>query len=73
MVKKKSISWIIPCFNEEEVIIKSLNEIIKVSKSIDNYEWEIVIIDDGSIDKTSELIKEFTNEFITVALFFLSG
>ena len=61
MIERKLISWIIPCFNEEEVIIKSLNEIVKVSASITNYQWELVIIDDGSIDKTSELIKEFTN------------
>ena len=46
MVERKLISWIIPCFNEEEVIIKSLNEIIEVSDSIINYQWELIIVDD---------------------------
>ena len=68
MIERKLISWIIPCFNEEEVIIKSLNEIVKVSASITNYQWELVIIDDGSIDKTSELIKEFTNNKFDIHL-----
>ena len=68
MVERKLISWIIPCFNEEEVIIKSLNEIVKVSASITNYQWELVIIDDGSIDKTSELVKEFTNKKFDIHL-----
>ena len=68
MIERKLISWIIPCFNEEEVIIKSLNEIVKVSSSITNYQWELVIIDDGSIDKTSELIKEFTNNKFDIHL-----
>ena len=68
MIERKLISWIIPCFNEEEVIIKSLNEIVKVSASITNYQWELVIIDDGSIDNTSELIKEFTNNKFDIHL-----
>ena len=68
MVERKLISWIIPCFNEEEVIIKSLNEIIKVSYSIPNYQWELVIVDDGSIDKTSELVKAFRNNKFDIYL-----
>jgi len=68
MIERKLISWIIPCFNEEEVIIKSLNEIVKVSDSITNYQWELVIIDDGSSDKTSELIKEFKNNKFDIHL-----
>ena len=67
-IKFPKVSLIIPCFNEEEVIIKSLNEIVKVSASITNYQWELVIIDDGSIDKTSELIKEFTNNKFDIHL-----
>ena len=68
MVERKLISWIIPCFNEEEVIIKSLNEIIEVSDSIINYQWELIIVDDGSIDKTSELVRAFTNNKFDIHL-----
>ena len=68
MVERKLISWIIPCFNEEEVIIKSLNEIIEVSDSIINYQWELIIVDDGSIDKTSELVRTFTNNKFDIHL-----
>ena len=68
MIERKLISWIIPCFNEEEVIIKSLNEIIKVSDSIINYQWELIIVDDGSIDNTSELVRTFTNNKFDIHL-----
>jgi len=72
MIERKLISWIIPCFNEEEVIIKSLNEIIKVSDSITNYQWELVVIDDGSTDKTTELVRAFINNKFDIHLIQLS-
>jgi len=54
---KKTISWVIPCFNEEEVILDTISRIVNVSDSIDSYCFEIIFIDDGSIDQTRKLIK----------------
>ena len=54
---EKIITWIIPCFNEEEVIDETFERIVKVCKSIEKYKWEIIFIDDGSTDFTSKKIK----------------
>lgn len=50
------ISIVVPCFNEEESIIIFYNETIKVLKgnSLDSYEF--VFIDDGSSDKTLQIL-----------------
>ena len=47
----------IPCFNEESQI-KNIIEDIRNSLDTNNYDYEIVIIDDGSTDKTVEIAKE---------------
>lgn len=55
----KKISIIIPVYNEEEslpILRERLNEII--NKMID-YEFEIMLINDGSKDKSLEIIKSF--------------
>lgn len=52
------ISIIVPCYNEEEVLEIFYNKIIEVTGKIDA-EFEYILVDDGSKDKTLELIKEF--------------
>ena len=52
------ISIIIPCYNEKNTLIKIINKIIL---SLNNYNfksYEILIVDDGSSDGTTEIIKE---------------
>ncbi len=46
----------IPCYNEEETILKTLNEIPKKLENIS--EINIVIINDGSTDGTLQLLKK---------------
>ena len=55
----KKISLIVPCYNEEQVINMFYTETMKVLENIENeYLYEFIFIDDGSRDKTLELIKE---------------
>ena len=54
---KKIISWIVPCFNEEEVIDETFERISRVCDSIERYKWEIIFIDDGSKDFTFKKIQ----------------
>ena len=51
----KSLTIIIPCFNEEEVIQESYRRLKAVLESLSN-PWEIIFINDGSADKTEQLL-----------------
>lgn len=55
----KKVSIIIPAYNEEESLPFLYERVEKVINSIDNYEFEILFVNDGSKDKTIELIKEY--------------
>ena len=53
-----SISVIIPCFNSEKYILKNIVKLRDYINKI-NYKYEVIIIDDCSIDKTYEVVKNF--------------
>ncbi len=56
MEHKYRISIIVPAYNSEKNIEECLKSICNESKK---FESEIIVIDDGSIDKTSEIVKKF--------------
>lgn len=53
------LSIIIPCYNEEQVIIKTYQETIQY---IQQYDYEIILVNDGSTDKTLSLIQTLAKE-----------
>ncbi len=55
----KKVTIIIPAYNEEASLPFLYERIEKLINSIDNYEFEILFVNDGSKDKTIELIKEY--------------
>ena len=54
----KKISVIIPAYNEEESLPILYERMEKLMKSMENYEFEILFVNDGSKDKTIEIIKD---------------
>jgi len=56
-VNCKKVSILIPLLNEEESLKPLHTEIVKVLKSI-NCDYEIFFVDDGSTDRSLEIIKE---------------
>ncbi|MFC1462384.1 glycosyltransferase family 2 protein [Verrucomicrobiota bacterium] len=53
---KTSVSVIIPCFNEEDSVKGVLEELDGASKGLD-CESEVIVVDDGSTDKSLEIIR----------------
>lgn len=59
MNQKKLISFVVPVFNEEENVLPMYNAIINLMDDLKNeYEYEIVITDNHSTDKTFDILKE---------------
>ena len=55
----KKISVIVPCYNEQEAIPFFYDEIVKISKTMENdAEFEYLFINDGSKDKTIDVLRE---------------
>ena len=51
------ISVIIPCYNEEHTILKVIKS---VHESLNRYEYEIILVDDGSTDNTKVILDEYS-------------
>jgi glycosyltransferase involved in cell wall biosynthesis len=59
-IRKKKVSLVLPAFNEEAILIANLQILCNYMKGLEQiYDWEIVLIDDGSKDRTGELAEEF--------------
>ncbi len=58
MKKTIELSLVIPTYNEEDIIKSSLEKIIKYLDK-KPYLWEIIVVDDGSSDATSEIVRKF--------------
>lgn len=56
---KKILSIIVPCYNEEQALPFFYQEIDKVSKELKELNFELIFINDGSKDKTLEVLKEY--------------
>lgn len=58
----KKISIIIPAYNEEESLPILYERMKKLMEDMKNYEFEILFVNDGSKDKTIEIIKNLRQE-----------
>jgi glycosyltransferase involved in cell wall biosynthesis len=55
------ISVIIPAYNEEEGIVSTVKEVREATRSLDA---EIIVVDDGSTDKTAERAQELADKLV---------
>ena len=60
--QKLFISIIIPCFNEEQVISHTYQRVDKTMKSFGHRGYELIFINDGSRDKTLEILREIAQK-----------
>lgn len=65
-MSKEKISLVIPCYNEEEVLPYFYEEFNKVASQLADYDMEAIFVDDGSKDRTLEVVKQLAEKDIRV-------
>lgn len=61
------LSVIIPVYNEEKIITKTVNDFSRYL-SEQNYDYEIIIVNDGSTDKTKEIVEKLASKIDSLKL-----
>lgn len=59
---KKLISYVIPCYRSRETLPGVIEEIRQAMKKLEEYEYEIVLVNDCSPDETFETIRRLCSE-----------
>lgn len=57
-----SVSIVYPAFNEEACIERTVRETVDVLDGL-KYDYEVVVVNDGSADKTREILDKLSEEF----------
>lgn len=61
-MKHPYLSVVIPAYNEEDNIKKGSPQKVISYLEKQNYEWEVIFVDDGSADKTPRLLEKLTGQ-----------
>lgn len=56
---KKKVTILIPCYNEEASLPALRTALVSMIDQNESYDWEILMINDGSKDHTLSIIKDF--------------
>ena len=60
-----NVSFIITSYNYEKYIEESIKSVIAQTYR----DWELIVVDDGSVDSSRELIQKFCNEYENIHLY----
>lgn len=61
-MKKKKVSILVAAYNVEKTISQAVQSILK--QTYDN--MEILVVNDGSTDNTTEILKKFTDKVLII-------
>ena len=56
--KRAAVSILLPAYNEEAILTDNVQRIRKYMRSLAQYDWELIIVNDGSGDSTGLLTNE---------------
>ena len=59
-----SLSVVVPCFNEQDVLIELERRLCEVCDKNVPQAYEIILVNDGSRDQTGEIIAEITRRIL---------
>lgn len=65
--KLNELSVFFPCYNEEENIEQLLEQALFIVPNI-AHKYEIIVINDGSTDRTSEIAHKFANKYSSIKI-----
>lgn len=65
----KTVSVILPTYNRKEYISRAIDSVINQSYK----NWELIVIDDGSTDKTKNVLTSYMSQFSNIKYFFHSN
>lgn len=63
---KKLITILVPAYNEARNLPGLVDALSSLSDSIDTYDWEFLIVNDGSSDNTSDVLRSLREQDIRV-------
>jgi len=62
MEKKNKISIVVPCYNEEQALPYFYDEVLKLQKKMKDVSFEYLFVNDGSKDKTLEILRDLSKK-----------
>lgn len=68
----KSLTLIVPCFNEGDNIPFFVNKVLETRKNRPSINFRIMFVDDGSTDNSKEIIKRLSKDNTDVSYVFLT-
>ncbi len=57
----KKVSLIVPCYNEQDSLPLFYNALTETMNGLNNYEFEVLFVDDGSKDNTLPILMDISN------------
>ena len=64
---QRSISVVLPAYNEEENVGQAVRSVLEVMEPL-TPDYEVIVVDDGSRDRTSEVVEELAESYPQVRL-----
>ncbi len=68
MSQKYSLSMVFPAYNEEENVDRLVRDADRVCRTITD-DYEVIVVDDGSKDRTPDILKKLKEEFSNLVIY----
>ena len=65
---KEKLTVVIPAYNEEYRLPPTITKILEWADTTSVFEIELIIVDDGSEDKTCDIVQEFSQKDLRIRL-----
>lgn len=63
--KSPTLSMVMPCYNEEDILAYTVPKLVEEFEK-SGHNLELIVVDNGSSDKTGQIIKEFAQQYRSV-------